>query len=471
VCTPGVTQLIIEAEKLKIPSTAIIASNFETSAEIWGDYQGLQIVRKSVYPGAFELSTAEELKNSFLSVILPQVIENLTKPLEKSEVAAEKPAPREIVFSGTLDEVNEFFTASNWSDGMAIVPPTIDRIEAFLKYTDLPPHEKLATLYPSYLIVTPWDVAVNGVMAGCKPEYMPILIAILEGMAEGIASRNYASTHSWVPYALVNGPIADQLGIDHAQGLITHRVNKVIGRAMGLLVHNLFGLRIKELRMGSVGYVDPWVLAENMDFLADAKWDAYHLQKGLDLNQSAVSMGTSIIIGGNLIRSEPDPETILQLIAFDAINKGYAFAKDYTIWMTPAVAKILAKAGHTKESISEYLMKVGRKFTYTHTFAQVNGSPGFLYPSFQKQLHKNDTQAQEGLLPPWYPKFDGWESIRTTAAFRRPLTILVSGCTGRNKVQTFVGDPLGSPVKVRLPANWDEAMANLGYPPLKSFYR
>ena len=470
-CTPGVTQLNIAAEKLKVPSTAIIAKNFETSAKHWGDFQGLKTVRKSVYPGAFELSTDKELKDNFLNIILPQVIENLTRPLEASEAVAEKPAPRDIVFTGTLDEVNEFFTASNWSDGMAFIPPTIDRVEEFLKYTDLPPHEKLATLFPSYLSATPWDVAVNGVMAGCKPEYMPILIAIIQGMADGIASRNYASTHSWVPYALINGPIADQLGVDHAQGLITHRVNKVIGRTVGLFVHNLFGLRIKELRMGSVGYVDPWVLAENSDFLESAKWDGYHVQKGLDINQSAVSMGTSIIIGGNLIPSEPDPETILQLVAFDAINKGYAFAKDYTIWMTPAVAKILANAGYTKDSISEYLMRVGRKVTYTHTFAQVYGSPGFIYPSFEKQFQKNSARAQEGLLPPWYPKFNGWESIRTTAAFRRPLTILVSGCTGRNKVQTFIGDPLGNPVKVRLPANWDELMANLGYPPLKSFYR
>jgi hypothetical protein len=423
-----------------------------------------------VYPGAFELSTDEELRNNFLNVVLPQIIDNLTKPLEKQELLAGKPAPRDIVFTGTLDEVNEFFAASNLSDGMAIIPPTIDRVEKFLKYTDFSPHEKLAELYPSNVGVTAWDVAVNGVMAGCRPEYMPILIAMIQGMAKGDASRNYGSTHSWVPYALVNGPIAKQLGIDYGQGQITHRVNKVLGRACGLFVHNLFGLRIKELRLGSVGYVDSWVLAENEDYLHSIGWHPYHVQKGLGVNQSVVSMGTSVLIGGNNIPADPNPEIILQLIAFDAINKGYAFAKDYTIWMTPAVAKILAGAGYTKETINAYIRMVGRKITYTHTFAQVYGSPGFIYPSFQQQLTRNYQSAQTGMLPPWYPKFDGWEEIRTTAAFSRDLTILVSGCTGRNKTQTFTGDPLGTPVEVRLPTNWDELMGKSGYRPLSEFF-
>jgi hypothetical protein len=465
-----VTQLTLEGEKVGVPGTVIVAPGFVTCAKLWGAYQGVQAVRTSVYPGAFELHTDEELIENTEEVVFPQIIENLTTAIDESElVVVEKPIPREIVFKGTIDEVNDFFTAAGWGDGMAIVPPTIERVEEFLKYTDLSPDEEIAIVQPSLVRATPWVIAVNGVMAGCRPEYMPILIAMIEGMAQG--SRNYSSTHSWVPYILVNGPLAEQLGIDHGQGLITDPVNTVLGRACSLFVRNIFGLRVKELRMGSFGYVQSWTLAEDPEYLDLIGWKPYHVQNGFGINQSTVSAATSVYIGGNLIPAEPDPDIILQLIAFDAINKGYAFGGASTICLSPPVAKILADANYTKETVSEYLSEVARKITYTYTFAQVYGSPGFQYPPFEEQLAKNLESAQEGLLPPWYPRFPGWEDIKTTPALRRPLQIIVTGDPSRNKSQTLGGDSLGTPFEVRLPANWAELMEELGYPPLESFYR
>jgi len=160
----------------------------------------------------------------------------LTKPIKTEGTnTADVPDPRKIVSSGTIDEINVYFSLKKWSDGMPIIPPTIGRVEEFLKYTDLAPDEAIATLPSANLQATPWNIAVNGVMAGCRPEYMPILVAAVQALGDpsfSMASHG-GSTHSFTLFLCVNGPLARQLGIDHGQGLIAHPVNRVIGRALG----------------------------------------------------------------------------------------------------------------------------------------------------------------------------------------------------------------------------------------------
>ena len=114
-------------------------------------------------------------------VLWPQIVEALTKPITDEEIAEYRKAvvgeAKDIVFTGTLDEVNKYFVKMRWSDGLPIIPPTIDRVEEFLKYTDLSWDETIGVLPIAYRQTLVWHVAVNGVMAGCPPEYMPILIA------------------------------------------------------------------------------------------------------------------------------------------------------------------------------------------------------------------------------------------------------------------------------------------------------
>jgi len=82
-----------------------------------------------------------------------------------------------MVFKGTLKEVNDFFFANWQTDGLPVIPPTSERVEEFLAHTPLSPDQEIAVLHPSSIRVSPWNVAVNGVMAGCRPEHMPVLIA------------------------------------------------------------------------------------------------------------------------------------------------------------------------------------------------------------------------------------------------------------------------------------------------------
>jgi len=99
------------------------------------------VLRAVAYPGAFSADTREELIRNTREVLWPQIVDALTKPITDAEIAEHRKATakeaKDIVFTGTIGEVNKYFTETRWSDGLPIVPPTTDKVEEFLKYTDL----------------------------------------------------------------------------------------------------------------------------------------------------------------------------------------------------------------------------------------------------------------------------------------------------------------------------------------------
>lgn len=131
----------------------------------------------------------------------------------------EEPAPRDVVFAGTLDDIDEFFYQSVWTDGLPIAHQTVERGERFLRFTDRSPDELLGILLPENRQATVWNVAVNGVMAGCRPEYTPILVAIVECIADpAYRMEDAGSTPGWEPLVIVNGPIVKQLDFNSEVG-------------------------------------------------------------------------------------------------------------------------------------------------------------------------------------------------------------------------------------------------------------
>jgi hypothetical protein len=463
---------------LGIPSVVVTAPGFAEQAYATGEYNGVQDTRVAIYPGAFDTHSDAQLTQNITETVYPQIIELLTKPIAASKKRASAPKARDIAFTGTIDEVNRYFVDEKWSDGMAIIPPTVERVEEFLKYTDLSPDEEIAILPVANLRTTPWNIAVNGVMAGCLPEYLPILIAFVRAINEPYSyGFGFGSTHSWIPNLWVNGPIARQLGIDSGQGFISDPVNAAIGRTLGLIIMNLAGFRIKESRMGTYGYTASWAMAEDEESCLELGWEPYHVQKGFDLNESTVTATTSTMWGQNNIPavSEITPEIAMQLIAREMTYKA-TFASGVntafrTVLITPPVAKVIASGGYTKKTLEEDLVKTARQTTFEFTFSQVYGSFGMKYLPFQEQLKRNlaGGMSEKAKWPPWYPKFPGWEEIPTTPCVRAGETaILVCGDKSRNKTQTLPGGPVVTK-KIELPGKWDELMQKAGYRPLKEF--
>jgi hypothetical protein len=127
VCTPRVTHATVLAEQLGIPAVAVTNPSFDRQARIMSREAGIPSLQVAVYPDPFDLETDAQLREKSAKILVPQIIAALTKPIAASKVAAEKRDNREIVFTGTIDQINRYFADKGWSDGSSITPPTAGR--------------------------------------------------------------------------------------------------------------------------------------------------------------------------------------------------------------------------------------------------------------------------------------------------------------------------------------------------------
>ncbi len=485
-CTLKETGSSIAAEYSDIPAVTIAAPSFVRQVISTSINNGIRAPRVATYPGAFASHTREELLRNTREVVWPQLVEGLTKPITKEEIAdlgkAAVGGAKDIVFTGTLEEVNQFFMENRWSDGLPIIPPTVAKVEQFLKFCDMDWDTSVGVLPVAYRDTLVWHVAVNGAMAGCPPEFMPLLIAFTKALADGNYRRTLASTHAWTPFCWVNGPVARQLGLDSQQGQINEPRNAALGRFINLAMMNLGGYYVKQNRMGTFGYLMPWSLTEDEEACLRIGWQPYHVQLGYDLNQNALTAASALMWGNNLTPATEDPEKIMQLVAWDVVEKGQ-FATGSgpkltprTILITEHVARNLARGYPSKRELESALVATARRPAYERAYSNYWANPGSAFDPrrYTLDMHlRKVIRDENGALtdpPPWFPKTPATEKIYTVPAMQAGVTaILVTGDADRNKVQTVPG---GSHVTIaiKLPANWDKLMADLGYRPLKEFY-
>ena len=458
-CTPKETGSCIAAEVLGIPSVMIAGPSFVKQAKNTALAAGVAVQRVAEYPGAFASHTREELIANTRTVLYPAIKAALTTPL----------TPDEQTLSG------------DWqSDGLPTVPPTEDLIAEFLKFTDLPADHKLGAIPPAMRDVTVRHVAMTGAMAGCPPEFMPLLLAFTEAMKAGDFRRTLVSTHAWTPYCWLNGPVARQLGFDDGQGEISEPKNMLLGRFMNLALLNLAGYRVKENRMGTFGYLMPWVLVENEAAALKIGWKPYQMQQGYTLNDSTLSCASAINWGNNLVPATSDPEKIKDLIAYDAVEKqqmavGSGMPCVYrTFLLTPDVARDLAAAYPSKDALEAALVDTAVTPLGTRAYANYWGNPGSAFDPKTCPLaqHEKRIAREEGAkataTPPWLA-WTGLKSIETVPTMQTGKNIfLVTGDPARNKEQCLPGGGSAT-IKIVLPAAWDTLMAERGYAPLDSF--
>ncbi len=241
------------------------------------------------HPGA---QSSEEIRRFAAEVTAREVIENLLVQPEEITFAPE-PGERDIVFTGSFEDVNEHFLAQEWSDGLPIVPPTLEKIEKFLSFTPRKPKETLGIVLPASRAVTVWATAVNGVMAGCRAEYMPVLVALAEAMCD----PDYGVEHSGnTPGAetqiVLNGPIIKQLKFNYEQGALRDgfQANTSVGRFWRLALRNMAGFLPHKTDKGTFGNTFRVVLAENEDALAAIGWPSNAEDMGFKTGDNTVTI-------------------------------------------------------------------------------------------------------------------------------------------------------------------------------------
>ena len=155
------------------------------------------------------------------------------------------PAAPTFRLDGSYADINRHYQERGWTDGLPIVPPTEDDVGEFLRWVDRHPQDVVAVLPPRQGEATVERIAINAVMAGCRPEYLPVIITTIEALADPAFNLDsiQATTHPVAPLVIVNGPVARELGINAGYNAFGQgfRANLTIGRAVRLVLMNVGG--------------------------------------------------------------------------------------------------------------------------------------------------------------------------------------------------------------------------------------
>src|SRR5438045_3383313 len=203
-----------------------------------------------------------------------------------------------------VDDLNAWIELSyeqGWTDGLPVYPPTDDQVDAMLAYLGRDPSEVVGVMPPGEGIATLEKIAINAVMAGCKPEYMPIVVTAVEALLDPRFEllRVQATTAGPAPLAIVSGPVVKQLGFNYGAGAFTgtgHRANATIGRAIRLILWNIgYGRpgQMSQATMGHPGRYD-YLVAQRPPEDANP-WEPLHVTNaGLQPEDNAISMFPSV---------------------------------------------------------------------------------------------------------------------------------------------------------------------------------
>lgn len=350
------------------------------------------------------------------------------------------------ILTPPTDDLIEQLYEQGVTDGFPVVPPTRERVERMLSGAPSRDRGELIGLIgPCYGEATIEKVAINAVMAGCKPDYLPVVLAGVEALCdERLCAHGMSVTlFSAAPWAIINGPVRLQIGLNSGHNALGHgfRANATVGRALRLAIMNIGGARPHELTKATMGQPGQYsaVIAENEE---ESPWDPFHVERGFSEEESAITLfagGSPQQISDFQSRSA---EQLLSSIGFTMGGglwnfKNYPLFGDTMLVLSPEHAQTIAEGGWSQKDVRQFLYETVKKSLDELKPGKDSGE------GFGANLLRGAENA--GFVVDGYVrKFRSPESI---------LVVVAGGTAGRFSVAIpgWVADDLGStPVTKRI---------------------
>jgi hypothetical protein len=375
----------------------------------------------------------EDIENG-IETVFNDIVAALTKPLTAEE---KLPRPKDsgnlsrIIFKGKLKEVNQFFYRRGWTDGLPVIPPTEEEVSEMLTGTDLPPNYVVGKIIPRSGKATVEKIAINAVMAGALPTYMPVLIAGTEALLEPGAVLHWLHSSGASPGAFwaINGPIRNDIFVNSSYGVLSpgNIANSAIGRAMGFIIKNIGGVRKGLEEMGCTGNAAKYnlVVGENEE---ESPWTPLHVERGFSKEDNVITQFTAFPDINSVGGQGTDAKGILRAIISRMQSRSTGMA---CVMLTPAYAGVLAREGLTKQDVKVFISEN----------ASMPYNPRSVPSSGQSLQHKI------GDLVPIYSNPD------------KILIVVTCGSGPVGGAAIHGGINLGSDFvskKIQLPANWNK---------------
>jgi len=451
-------------ERAGFPTSSLVCEGFLGQAAATSVGLGMPNMPVATIVGHPGAQSSQEIRQFARDVTAAEVIANLT--VQPDEVTFEpEPGPNDIVFTGSFEEVNAHFIEREWSDGLPIVPPTKEKIAEFLSFTPRKPEETLGVVLPASRAVTVWATAVNGVMAGCRPEYMPVLVALAEAMCDPIYGVEHSgNTPGAETLIVLNGPIIKQLGFNFEQGAMRDgfQANTTVGRFWRLALRNMAGFLPHKTDKGTFGNTFRVVLAENEDALAKIGWPSNAEDMGFRTGDNTVTI--TRLTGGDVMPSVTGatPERMMPYIA-DGVAKETGWEIAFTVGglthgtlrpvlvLSPILAETIAKAGWTKDHVKRYL--------YDHARHPAWRVEDLMERWTEFKIGSLKHQYMIGKLSQDFAESDDPDRLVPIVCDPDDFMVLVSGDPLRTNAYAFAHNGyLGFPVakRIQLPEDWDQ---------------
>lgn len=334
----------------------------------------------------------------------------------------------------------EYCYDQGWSDGLPLVPASEPRLQEFLATTDLSPDEVIGDFPQLDKTVDVRTAAINAVMAGCRPEYFPVVLAAWEALMMERTTKGGAwqSTSGPAPLIIVNGPIRQELGFNSTGGVFGpgFRPNATVARAVGLIVRNAFGVHPQVLEQATQGVPGRWTMciAENEE---ESPWPALAAENGIEGNAvSTVLLRTSEFVDN---RHTSSVEQLLLDFA-DTIGRSGPWIFRHAnagIVFCPEHANMLARAGWDRAKVREFL--------YEHSGRSGEHLAGVGKAIDKKKAFVRGNEVEEPLDP------SGFQRVLPSAD---PQNLLIAVAGSRNAgismVVRFFADWSGQSVPIRI---------------------
>ena len=264
-----------------------------------------------------------------------------------------------------FDTINKLYRERKWSDGLPIVPPTQERVARMLAGTQRARNEVVAQLAPGFAEATVENIAINAVMAGCEPAYLPVLIAAVEACADQAFNLQaiQATTNPVAIWVILNGPLAKTLEVNATFNCIGEGswANATIGRALRLILRNVGGALPGEMDRATQGQPGKFTFccAENE---ADSPWEPLHVERGY-----AKSASTVTVVGAegtmNMNSHSKDAAELVHVFAETMIHppsNEYTHGGEPWLMIGPEHAEILQRGGIDKSELKRRLWEASK---------------------------------------------------------------------------------------------------------------
>ncbi len=264
---------------------------------------------------------------------------------------------------GDAEDVMEACYERGWTDGLPVVPPTRERVLRMLGGTRRAPSDVLGEVPPDLAPCTVEKVAINAVMAGCKPEYLPVVIAAVEAaLTDEFGMHGLLCTTMFAgPMVIVNGPIARAIGMNSGGNALGqgNRANATIGRALQLVIRNVGGGRPGEIDRATLG--NPGKYTFCFAEAEDSDWGSLSVERGFSPGASTVTLFAAEGVQGIVDQKSRTPESLARSFAnsLRAVdNTKLAMAGDATLVVSPEHHRVFSQAGWSRQRLREELERL-----------------------------------------------------------------------------------------------------------------